>query len=364
MKLTQMVDPLVFVAAAMPPPLHGQSAVTAHVVRALTAASCRTVLADTSPGSLRRTIEYHARRSIKVGDAVFSAMTLWSYPSKRLYTVVESGFGIFYNFLIVATTRAFGFRIFLHHHTGKYCKQRSLMVRWLFAIAGCKATHIVLSHQMANDLWRLYPTHPRVQIVHNARYVEPVMQRAKPTPKTLRLGLLSNLCAEKGLDLAIETCMAAVAAGLDVELVLAGPLANSAGELSLDRARKQLQAFEYRGSLTEKAKCTFFNDIDIFLFPTLYRYEAQPLVVIEAMAAGVPVIANDRGYIAELLSGCGILVRDGDDYVAAALQALNKWYLDREALRRSGEQCRQCFARYREIAERQFLDVLHEMIRC
>jgi glycosyltransferase involved in cell wall biosynthesis len=47
----------------------------------------------------------------------------------------------------------------------------------------------------------------------------------------------------------------------------------------------------------EKAKLLINSDI--FVFPTFYKYEGHPLVILEAMAAGLPIITTDRGAIRE-----------------------------------------------------------------
>lgn len=46
--------------------------------------------------------------------------------------------------------------------------------------------------------------------------------------------------------------------------------------------------------------------------------EAQPLVALEAMAAGVPVVATAVGGCAELLRGCGLVTRPGDSTATAS----------------------------------------------
>jgi glycosyltransferase involved in cell wall biosynthesis len=46
--------------------------------------------------------------------------------------------------------------------------------------------------------------------------------------------------------------------------------------------------------------------------------EAQPLVALEAMAAGVPVVATAVGGCPELLSGCGLLTPASDPRATAA----------------------------------------------
>ena len=48
-------------------------------------------------------------------------------------------------------------------------------------------------------------------------------------------------------------------------------------------------------------RSAFIGSLDIFLFPTNYANEAEPLVIYEAMRRGVYVIACDRGAISEML---------------------------------------------------------------
>ncbi|MGH9466414.1 MAG: glycosyltransferase, partial [Terriglobales bacterium] len=55
---------------------------------------------------------------------------------------------------------------------------------------------------------------------------------------------------------------------------------------------------------------------DIFLFPS--HEEAQPTAVLEAMAAGLPIIATSVPSIAEVLGGCGRLVPVEDAPALAA----------------------------------------------
>ena len=69
--------------------------------------------------------------------------------------------------------------------------------------------------------------------------------------------------------------------------------------------------------------------LDVFVLPS--RVDAFPLVVLEAMILGVPVVAFDVGGVAEQVGGAGILVPAGDrDGLEAAVRKL----VDDPALRK------------------------------
>lgn len=357
-----ILESVILVVAAMPPPIHGQSAVTTLIVEELNRASSEVVLVDTSPRRMNRGIQYHLRRAWKNGVAVCCAFSLSFRRSKKLYSIVESSFGIIYNYMVVGICRLLGFEIFLHHHTARYCKEKSIAVSFLVALAGAGATHIVLSEAMAKDFSRLYLNGERVLLAHNA-YIIPKVENvaAGNVNAVLTVGLLSNLCSEKGLDIAIETCAEAASVGRPVRLILAGPVADRAAEEILRKAQLGSYLVEYRGPVVGDEKLRFFHDIDVFLFPTRYPHEAQPLVLLEAMAAGLPVITNDCGYIAELLDGCGVTVERPEDYVNVAVAILEKWSLDRSMLRAAGNQCEQRFHDLKFAAKQQFVAAIDEI---
>ncbi len=53
------------------------------------------------------------------------------------------------------------------------------------------------------------------------------------------------------------------------------------------------------GTVKGEQKFNILNDADIFVFPSYYRNEGHPWVIVEAMAAGLPVISTDHAAISE-----------------------------------------------------------------
>ena len=75
-----------------------------------------------------------------------------------------------------------------------------------------------------------------------------------------------------------------------------------------------------------KEKEEFFISTDIFVFPSWYKYEGFPLVILEAMSASIPVISSKgTGAIPDIISdgSTGILTeRKNPEKLADAINYL------------------------------------------
>ena len=130
--------------------------------------------------------------------------------------------------------------------------------------------------------------------------------RRKARGGRLRLGFLARACPEKGLDQAIKA-LAILARDRDVELVAAGATVEAeriylAGCLALAEDLGVADRFTWRGQVDRAGKLALLGDIDLFTLPTTHP-EAKGLSAIEAMAAGVPVVAAAHGTFPEMLDG-------------------------------------------------------------
>ncbi|MCA1615973.1 MAG: glycosyltransferase family 4 protein, partial [Acidobacteria bacterium] len=85
--------------------------------------------------------------------------------------------------------------------------------------------------------------------------------------------------------------------------------------------------FNYRGTLDRAAKIEFLGGLDVFSVPAPCD-EPKGLSVIEALAAGVPVVQPRRGAYTEMVerTGGGLLVEPGD--APALAGALHKLWKD------------------------------------
>ncbi len=132
----------------------------------------------------------------------------------------------------------------------------------------------------------------------------------------LILGTIANFYHAKGLDIlmrALATLASEELNRIQIVIIGGGPLEkqikNLAVELHLDRH------ITYTGQVPDASK--LLKAFDAFVLPS--RKEGFPLVLLEAMQAGLPIIATNVGGNAEALgSAAGILVPSQDPVALAA----------------------------------------------
>ena len=133
----------------------------------------------------------------------------------------------------------------------------------------------------------------------------------------------------------LDTVLRALAQVPELHLVVAGTTAGSpypqlAQSLDLD---SRVHFLEHRSDLPEIMKA-----VDLLVFPS--RYEPFGLVVIEAMASGLPIITATTTGAAEIVTpDCGIVLPESDDIQALA-QALSILTSDRQLREQMGQAAR------------------------
>ncbi|MBK1827822.1 glycosyltransferase family 4 protein [Haloferula rosea] len=118
---------------------------------------------------------------------------------------------------------------------------------------------------------------------------------------------------------------------------------------------------EVVGQLTGDEKWAAYHRADLFFFPTHYASEAFPLVLIEALGSGLPVVTTQWRGIPSLLKGCDqstlCPVRD----IAGFSRAIETWEQRRDD-RRDTAKCSQSFYQQRYLPSR-FLERVASEIR-
>ena len=133
-----------------------------------------------------------------------------------------------------------------------------------------------------------------------------------------RVGFLGRFVEEKGIDVLLDAIPMVTKELPQSKFILAGDYKSVAGGSLIHRLANRLQSLgetvELPGKLSDEELVQFYRSLDLFVLPSINSYEAFGMVQVEAMKAGVPVIASDRRGIRKpiQLTGDGLLVPPGD----------------------------------------------------
>jgi glycosyltransferase involved in cell wall biosynthesis len=175
--------------------------------------------------------------------------------------------------------------------------------------------HIAVHAGVADDLRFLYGLSKPVTVIENALDATIRDQLARRAPSRERTGLTAVWVGQTGYAKGLDVALAAVAeARHDLPELRLAVVGVPAGQPTV--------GVDWLGVLSPARMAEVYRTGDLFLFPT--RYESFGLVVVEAMAAGLPVIVSDAvgpGIVANGRNGVLIEGHDPSHY-AAALRCL------------------------------------------
>ncbi|MDQ3855269.1 MAG: glycosyltransferase family 4 protein [Chloroflexota bacterium] len=215
----------------------------------------------------------------------------------------------------------------LHNHTGVYATALSRLV----STRVVTTLHGSAAESDSRLIYTRYREQPYVSITDAERQLAPELNyvatvyngiQVADTPPSVQpedyLLVVGRLSPDKGIHLAVE-----VAQLIGRRLVIAGIVPDSNREYFETQVRPHLdgERISFFGPCTTEQRTELMSHAYAFLHLITY-HEAFGLTMVEAMAAGAPVIAFPKGSVPEL-------VRDGEtgfivDTVQAAAEALDR----------------------------------------
>lgn len=331
--LRPYVKLLVF--ATIPPPVHGQNLMVATLLDGLRAEPGFSVF-HIDPQLSRTSAEvgrWQLRKLFNLLGACVRALRVRMKhgPMAFYYVPAPAKRGALYrDWLVMLLCRpAFG-PLILHWHAvglGEWLQapSRALERGITQLLLGRAALSIVLDPALAGDAALLAPR--RIAIVPNG-IADPApdwVPSGRPAGAPLRCLFLGLCSAEKGLfDLvdAMERANRSAPTPL-ATLTVAGAFAREEEQLRFaHHAAVRSGLARWIGPVHGEAKEAAFREADVFCFPTRYPHEGQPLVLLEALAHDLPVVATNWRAIPGMLPADGVqLVEPGD--IAALAAALS-----------------------------------------
>jgi glycosyltransferase involved in cell wall biosynthesis len=358
------------VFAHTPPPHHGQSYMVQLMLEgfggdarrrkpdspAMLGIDCYHVNARFSRG-LEDVGEFQGAKILLIFWFCLQAVWLrFRYGVKNFYYVPAPGkrVALYRDWLVMLFCRPFFKRVILHWHAAGLAK-------WLETstnIGSRTATYrlfrpvdlsMVLSRYNFADAEKLL-SH-RVQVVNNGipdpcpdfddallpRRMEDFTARKRifdgeiPTaPVIVNVLYLAHCTREKGIFAAAESVLrtnrelAARRLPMQLKLVTAGNFVTDAEKAEFDRLRENpvfAVTVTHLGFVSGERKTELLRDAALFLFPTRYLGENQPVNLIEAMAFGLPIVTTRWRSLPEMLppNYPGLVSGQDPDEIAATI---------------------------------------------
>lgn len=355
---TAMADkPTILLIGPTPPPYHGVSVATDAILKSDLRERfrlCHLDLAD------RRGIEYVDKPDfhdvllfLKQWGALFAILRK-ERPAIAHLPISQSTVGFLRDSLLLLPAWIAGASVIVHLHGGNFKSWydgRSYLMKLYVRMVFRRVSHVAVLGESLRGLFDGLIAAHRIAVVPNGIDWPVVHKPAREPhkPHRHRILHLSTLSRLKGAPVLLAAVPIVLKRRQDVEFTLAGPWLH-------EQDRREAESFVAHHGLSDHVvfagpistlehKRSVYSSADLFVFPGVQQ-EGQPLVVLEAMASGLPVLFTDRGCLRDtVIEGeCGLEVRCSDpQHVADRIL----WFLDHPVeIERMGRNARKRFERF------------------
>lgn len=241
-------------------------------------------------------------------------------------TIGSSVAGFLRDMLMIWSSWLLKRRIVLHLHGGGFLdfyESRPALLKRVIASTFSKADVIIVLGRLLCDQFEFIPNvEAKLKIVPNGLPNELQgslqMHRTRNELNPLRLLYLSNMIPSKGYLDVLEACrILHIERQIPIQCDFCGAFLSTVNdnvETSPSEAEtafyrlieeKRLEAVvHYHGTVRGERKRTILQNAHVFILPTAYPWEGQPISIIEALAHGLPVIATRyRGIPEQVIDG-------------------------------------------------------------
>lgn len=176
-----------------------------------------------------------------------------------------------------------------------YERQPKLFRRWIRLTLSRVDSMAIMGASLESMFDGLVPAE-RIAVIPNGT-PDPRRDGSQPDPDTILF--MSNLRERKGLFEAVEAALLVIEQHRSARFVFAGGWYDDCLEREVrERARPAADRIVFHPPVAGEEKRNLLLGASMMLFPPR-EPEGHPRVVLEALAAGLPVVTTDRGAIAE-----------------------------------------------------------------
>ncbi|NQY30826.1 MAG: glycosyltransferase family 4 protein [Flavobacteriaceae bacterium] len=232
-------------------------------------------------------------------------------PNAIYFTLSPVGSAFYRDAILVIIIRCiFRQEIIFHlHGKGIFHEMESSYFKYNIYNYVFKNTNVIhLSENLFDDIKLINTIKKKYVVPNGIKYFDFEKDKENRVNK-IRILYLSNLIETKGVLILLEALKIIKDKGLNFECKFVGQTSNS---ITKEVFYSKLNTYdldgyvEYCGPLYGQDKNKILAESEIFIFPT-YK-DCFPLVILEAMQAGLAIISTNEGAIPSILENCGVIV--------------------------------------------------------
>ena len=242
---------------------------------------------------------------------------LFNRPNLVYLAITAKGIGFYKDVVIALMVKCFRVPLVLHfHNKGVITKQDRKLDDLLYKIVFKNTKIILLSEYLYYDIKKYVSEQDVYYCANGIPLINEESSFKSGNNKIPKLLFLSNLIESKGVFLLLE----ALKILHDKEIVFNCNFVGGEGDISPAKFNAKVTELQlekkvfYLGKKYYKDKTNIYMQSDIFVLPTFYSNECFPLVLLEALQFGLPIVSTYEGAIPEIITDRknGFLVKQQD----------------------------------------------------
>jgi glycosyltransferase involved in cell wall biosynthesis len=353
--------PSILVIGPFPAPVHGFSQATMEIAILFETAGYAVACIDLKPVRGPKGI----LSSLNMRLRQMAEVVAKARRGADFYLALSGGPRQVVDLIFLVLGRLCGAKMYIHHHSFSYLTRTSRLASLCFRVCGPSATHLVLCGAMQDALSRRYGVVKNTEFFSNSALLgggSPFRQRTE----VRTLGFLGALTLDKGIFEFLRVTAQLAPLHPDLRFRIAGPCSDEGVLARVKDACQSYSNLEYVGPVYGEAKTEYLDTLDVLLFPSTYRNEAEPFVIWEALSSGIPVIAPDRGCMGEVLrpeAKHGVVVPLDQSFVEMTVKTIRSWISDSKAFAQCSTDADHRFRNAAIAAQRRFEQVFCSQLR-
>ena len=293
----------------LPPPIHGVSVINKLVYKIWPDKKFDKHLLEIKfSNNIKELRAFHLRKIVKSFKLFYTLIKNLKKikPHYVYFSLIPVGYGFIRDFIISIIIKLYRVKIIYHiHNKGIKKNSNNFINRFLYKTVFKNSIIIHVSQNLLKEEFsKLKLKNSKKFYLYNTTEEFDLTKIHKHDNKILSLLFLSNIFKEKGIILALDVAEKLKQLGIKFKLEIAGEFWNM-------KIKKQVLKYisdkdisdvvNINGFVYGENKWKLYKNSDIFLFPSYFKMECMPIVIVEAMKTGVPIISSDIGSINEII---------------------------------------------------------------